>query len=443
MQKQINFCLKRVIRNILLFLSSSLIVSRSTGQVINSAEYFFDKDLGIGKGQLINIPVPGDSVHFASVISTNNLSQGFHSIIIRARNANNIWGISENKVFYFSKTGSGIFKITDAEYFFDKDPGVGNGTKLNIVNSGDSIHLTAIIPITNLPKGFHYLSVRTKNENNIWSICEQKVFFITQSGLGPINISAAEYYIDKDPGITNGVPLSIGATSDSVHFAATVSLGNLNPGIHNIVIRVKNINNIWSIAGSKLFYVWKVGNQISNITNAEYFFDNDPGIGNGVPLTVGMTGDSVHFVAQIPTETLTGFDHKIVIRVKNSNGQWSIYENKKISITASDNDRDGLIDWDEVKYGTDRKIFDTNNDGLADGVNVFTGLNPISTDTDGDGIFNVQENTNGTSPILKDTDGDGFTDDKDVFPNDRFKTTLPVQNLSDHTPPTITLQEPF
>jgi hypothetical protein len=105
-------------------------------------------------------------------------------------------------------------------------------------------------------------------------------------------------------------------------------------------------------------------------------------------------------------------------------------------------DRDGLNNYDEYINATDPKNFDTNGDGLADGVNVFVGLPPLNTDTDGDGISNIQEKLNGTSPVLADTDKDGVSDALDPFPLDRFRKQLPSPNLSDHTPPVITLQEP-
>jgi hypothetical protein len=107
------------------------------------------------------------------------------------------------------------------------------------------------------------------------------------------------------------------------------------------------------------------------------------------------------------------------------------------------NDRDGLNDLQELAYQTDSTNFDTNGDGLADGVNVFTGSPPLGTDTDSDGIANIQEIINGTSPVLNDTDGDGVPDNLDPFPLDRYRKMLPPVNLSDHTPPVITLQEPF
>lgn len=183
-------------------------------------------------------------------------------------------------------------------------------------------------------------------------------------------------------------------------------------------------------------------NTISKITAAEYFFDKDPGVGKGIPITIGKADTVINFSDSVIVPFLYGKDHALVVRVKNNSGRWSIYQIHNFSLAFGDKDRDGLIDYIEPDYGTDYKIFDTNNDGLADGVNVFTNSNALETDTDGDGISNKQELANGTISILRDTDSDGVPDKKDAFPLDQYRTKLPPKNLSDHTAPVITLNEP-
>jgi len=257
-------------------------------------------------------------------------------------------------------------------------------------------------------------------------------------------IITAEYFINKDPGTGNGIPISIGISDTSVSFADSASFSGLQPGYHLLTIRVMNAQKRWSIFTSHTFYVAGKTNEptISKINAAEYFFDKDPGPGNGIALNVGISDTLINFSDSVIIPALYGKDHSLTVRSKNSKGNWSIFQSWKFSFVLNDKDRDGLIDYEEPKYGTDYRVFDMNNDGLADGVNVFTSSNALSTDTDGDGISNAQEILKGTSPILADTDGDGVPDKKDAFPLDRYRTKLPTTNLSDHIAPVITLNEP-
>ncbi|HMK02984.1 MAG TPA: hypothetical protein VK489_02285, partial [Ferruginibacter sp.] len=67
--------------------------------------------------------------------------------------------------------------ITAMEYFFDSNPGFGNGTALtgftalpNIVNYNGTVSLAGVAP------GFHRFYIRTKNVNGTWSLTNN-VFF--------------------------------------------------------------------------------------------------------------------------------------------------------------------------------------------------------------------------------------------------------------------------
>ena len=66
----------------------------------------------------------------------------------------------------------------------------------------------------------------------------------------------------------------------------------------------------------------------------------------------------------------------------------------------------------------------------------------IALDTDGDGINDFVEILNGTNPFLADTDGDGVPDGQDAYPLDPSRSSVPSADPNDHTPPTITRDEP-
>jgi hypothetical protein len=68
-------------------------------------------------------------------------------------------------------------------------------------------------------------------------------------------------------------------------------------------------------------------------------------------------------------------------------------------MTALDSDGDGLLDGEELRYGTNPNLADSDNDGLTDSEEVRTfHTDPTKWDTDGDGVSDKQEILAGTDP---------------------------------------------
>jgi len=88
---------------------------------------------------------------------------------------------------------------------------------------------------------------------------------------------------------------------------------------------------------------------------------------------------------------------------------------------SDDDDRDGLTNGEERRYGTNSANPDTDGDGLLDGEEVKRyRTNPLRPDTDGDGIPDGEEvHKYRTDPAKFDSDGDGLSDGDEVF---KYKT---------------------
>ncbi len=85
----------------------------------------------------------------------------------------------------------------------------------------------------------------------------------------------------------------------------------------------------------------------------------------------------------------------------------------------NDTSGDGLIDFDELTvYFTDPLDLDTDDDGMPDAWEVEYGINPLINDADqdpdNDGLINIGEYYYGTDPFKEDTDGDGFSDGLEI-----------------------------
>ncbi|MEQ1569189.1 MAG: hypothetical protein ABMA64_26370 [Myxococcota bacterium] len=79
-----------------------------------------------------------------------------------------------------------------------------------------------------------------------------------------------------------------------------------------------------------------------------------------------------------------------------------------------DTDGDGLLDAAESELGLDPEASDTDRDGLTDGDEVAGDTDPARPDTDGDGLLDGAEAGYGADPTVVDTDDDGYTDRDEV-----------------------------
>jgi uncharacterized cupin superfamily protein len=84
---------------------------------------------------------------------------------------------------------------------------------------------------------------------------------------------------------------------------------------------------------------------------------------------------------------------------------------------SADEDRDGILNGDETKRGTDPRKADSDGDGLKDGDEVKRyKTDPLKRDTDGDGLDDGDEvTTTKTDPTKSDSDGDGTSDGDEWF----------------------------
>jgi hypothetical protein len=308
----------------LLFLSAALLMCCHVfGQQLTAAEYFFDTDPGVGNGTTLVITA-GDTVDFSGSISAASLSTGFHNLYVRTQASNGAWSLRERRMFYVQSNTSSA-SLAAAEYFFDTEPGVGNGTPLVII-PGDTINFSGTISAIGLTAGFHFLYIRAKDANGIWSMRERRMFYISNSTTSSPQLTAAEYFFDTEPGVGNGTALTV-VGGDSILFSGTISAGALPVGFHMLYIRTMDLNGTWGIRERRMVYVQPTAIAAAPILlEAEWFTNSpDPGFGNANALTV-TAGDTIDFTGAITvTDTAIGCD-SLYIRVKDQTGVWSLYE---------------------------------------------------------------------------------------------------------------------
>ena len=160
-------------------------------------------------------------------------------------------------------------------------------------------------------------------------------------GADPQQLVGAEYFWDIDPGQGNGINVTIPAvetlTSSNIP-TINASITNLSTGIHRFGFRVQDMSGRWSDISWEPIQVqdaasliagvtnWTVGDSNKFLTQAEYFWDSDPGLGTGTSLnianaetfTLGGTNSTNINVAQLAPGV-----HQLGVRAKDAGGRWS------------------------------------------------------------------------------------------------------------------------
>ncbi len=119
----------------------------------------------------------------------------------------------------------------------------------------------------------------------------------------------------------------------------------------------------------------------------------------------------------------------------------SLFNIENSELDMNDDDKDGLNNYLEAYYGTDKTKWDTDGDGLSDYDELNTlNLNPNAIDTDNNGIIDYDEDNDddglkngyeisiGLSPVSKDSDYDGLLDNEEI---DLYKTDPKDEDTDD------------
>ncbi len=105
----------------------------------------------------------------------SGLSVGYHILFVRVKDELGNWGIVFTNKFFKEPepvtpgTPEALPQITQMEYFFDLDPGFGNGTEI-LVTPDSLIIENFMADIFTLDVGEHLIFFRVKDENNRWSL---------------------------------------------------------------------------------------------------------------------------------------------------------------------------------------------------------------------------------------------------------------------------------
>jgi len=173
----------------------------------------------------------------------------------------------------------------------------------------------------NLSAGSHTINVRVLDNAGNWS----PVFSSAITALQPasnIILTRAEYFIDADPGQGSATPMLAFNGNFNTALQTVLAGGiNLSAGSHTINVRVLDNAGNWSPVFSSA--ITSLTTSAIQLTQGEYFWDTDPGQGNGSPmLAIAGFNSSLEQLYQSIAAPAHG-PHVLNVRVLDNYGNWS------------------------------------------------------------------------------------------------------------------------
>jgi len=299
-------------------------------------EYFFDTDPGFGNGTSISV-TPDNVVTVQTTIDVSDLSLGLHRLYVRAKDENGNWGIVQSRPVLIQETDndSPLPNIAGVEYFFDEDTGLGSGSSLSLTQN-DTVEISTNINVSGLNVGLHRLYVRAQDGNGQWGIVQSRPVLVQMSAPNdPLpNIVDVEYFFDEEPELGSGSSLSF-TQNDTVEISTNIDVSGLDVGLHRLYVRAQDGNGQWGIVQSRpvLVQMSDANDPLPNIVDVEYFFDGDPGLGNGVSFEF-TPGDTVVIETRVPLDSLALGNHSLYVRAQDEDGLWGIPQFAAFSVQS-------------------------------------------------------------------------------------------------------------
>jgi hypothetical protein len=326
-------------------------------QTVTQAEYFWDADPGEGNGITLQA-FDGNFNQALETVFSNNAtlpSIGNHTIGIRIKGQEGNWSSIFGKTFRVVANNStnNTVKITAAEYFWDNDPGEGAGTVMLAFDGNFNQALESVMKDNlALPAfGDHVIGIRVKGDEGNWGTTFKKVFRLTTNNNSNtlVKVTTAEYFWDNDPGDGTGTTMLAfdGNFNQALESVMKDNLALPAIGNHVIGIRIKADDGNWGTTFRKVFRVSENNNSnnLIKITQAEYFWNNDPGQGNGTAM-LAFDGNFNKAIESIVANNATFPNpglNVLHVRVKADDGNWGIIFSKVVGVNITYNEKITLV----------------------------------------------------------------------------------------------------
>ena len=269
-------------------------------------------------------------------------------------------------IVVLSLLSAGAFaqNISELEYFFNADPGVGAATSISSFTNDTEVTFTGNIITSGLENGIHTLFIRAKNTDDEWGIPIKKLVLVDAGEV--VEIEQLEYFFDEDPGVGLANTLSV-TSSTEIDLRTDLVTSSLTNGIHTFFIRAKANGGGWGFPIKKLVLV--DAGEVVEIDELEYFFDEDPGVGLANTLSV-TSSTEIDLTTNLSTSSLEDGIHTLFMRAKANGGGWGLPIKKLVLVDKDDPNSVSIITEAEYFIDADPGFGNGTSIDLADGAEI-------------------------------------------------------------------------
>ena len=210
---------------------------------------------------------------------------------------------------------------TSVEYFWDMDPGYGQGTVVSYTAEGETTEVAFDVSTATLTAGVHRLGIRTMNTTNDGTLYYSPTYFkYVVKDVVPER-TEIEYFWGEDPGIGKGIRASYTAEGDMCNATFDISTAELANGLHRLGLRTVTTAGGREYCSPTLWsYVVKAEDVYADVV--EYFWDEDPGYGKATQVAVTTGDDATTVTFDVSVEGLSEGVHRLCFR-SNAGEGWS------------------------------------------------------------------------------------------------------------------------
>lgn len=341
----------------------------AVAQNIVRMEYFLDNDAGIGRNTIVTVTPAADG-SFPFTVALAGIQAGKHVLSFRALDENGVWGETVRKVIEVLPN-DGALTNRDAEYFFDNDPGFGNGYALIYPSPDSANQISFNANLSGLAPGRHGMFIRTHDSYGRWSISARTVVEVLPNDQ-PNKVIAGEYFFDNDPGFGNGATMTISPQDSVISQNYVVNVSGLSAGAHAMFSRVRDNLGTWGQTSRRTIDV-TTAPDVNNVVSIEYSVRKDAGVGSSARIEIPVSSQNGTFNFQIPLQAFSGGVDTVYVRVKDQGISWANTSKFIVPIdlpltildfTAKRNDQIVALKWrTENEVNTSRFYIERSSDG--------------------------------------------------------------------------------